>query len=82
MSSVLHTTIPLRLDNMIGTYLPPVDPDGFNVVYPAEKIEKIHAAFSTAVNLSSRKKDDLAEERIISKAWVRHSSVSLWSSSQ
>ncbi|KAM5531950.1 hypothetical protein V8D89_014384 [Ganoderma adspersum] len=48
------------------TYLPPVDTDGFNAVYSAEMIERIHDTFSTAVNISSDN-DHLVKERIISK---------------
>ena len=76
MSDAPHTTVNLLFKNMMKTYLPPVDPDGFDAVYSTEKIARIHSAFSAAVNNSSGN-DDLVKERVISKAWVRYSSVSL-----
>ena len=72
MSDAPHTTIPLLFDNMMKTYLPLVDPSGFDAVYSTEKIARIHKAFSTAVNVSSSN-DDLVKERMISKAWVCYS---------
>ncbi|KAM5535296.1 hypothetical protein V8D89_010981 [Ganoderma adspersum] len=69
MSCAPHTTVPLQLDNMMDTYLSPVDPDGFNAVYSADMIERIYGTFSMAISLSSSKNNDLAKERIISKAW-------------
>ena len=77
MSDAPHTTIPLLFDNMMKTYLPLVDPSGFDAVYSTEKIARIHEAFATAVGLSSGKKDDRTKEKIVSKASVRDLTVSV-----
>ncbi|KAM5535295.1 hypothetical protein V8D89_010980 [Ganoderma adspersum] len=69
MSDAPHTTVPLLFDNMMKTYLPPVDQDSFDAVYSTEKITRIHKAFTTAVSLSSGKKDDHTKEKIVSQAW-------------
>ena len=82
MSDAPHTTVSLLFQNMIKTYLPPVDQDGFDAVYSTEKIARIHKAFATAIGLSSGKKDDRTKEKIVSQAWVRDLTVSVWPRSQ
>ena len=77
MSDTPHTTVHLLFENMMKTYLPPVDQDGFNAVYSTEKIARIHKAFATAVGLSSGKKDDRTKENIVTQAWVRDLTVSV-----
>ena len=75
MSDASQTTVPLRLDNMMRAYLPPVDPGGFDAVYSAETIQKIHAIFYEDIGPFS-KKGERVKEKVVSQAWVRYSSVS------
>ena len=78
MSDAPHTTVPLLFENMMKTYLPPVDPDEFDAVYSSEMIKRIHDTFSKATGPSGKgDKDDLIKEKIISQAWVRHPFFSL-----
>ncbi len=78
MSDALHTTVPLLFETMMNTYLPAVDPDGFDTVYSSQRISAINAAFKVAAAPPSKgRKDTRPKEKIVSEAWVCHSSVRL-----
>ncbi|KAI1782387.1 hypothetical protein LXA43DRAFT_1104142 [Ganoderma leucocontextum] len=78
MLDAIHTTVPLRFENMMKTYLPPVDAEEFDAVYSTETIFTINGAFKTAAGPSTKgSKDTRPKEKIISEAWVCQSSVPL-----
>ncbi len=77
MSDAINTSIPVLFENMMKTYLPSVDSDGFNDAYPADKIQRIHAKLKQAVRLRSADCKGRRKEQVISDAWVSHCSVSL-----
>ncbi|KAI1784665.1 hypothetical protein LXA43DRAFT_954783 [Ganoderma leucocontextum] len=71
MSDAYSTTVPLLFENMMKTYLPSIDSDGFDHAYPTGKIQRIHAEWQEAVKprpIGST--DTRRKEKIISDAWV------------
>ena len=78
MSDAINTSIPLLFSNMMKTYLPPIDSDGFDEAYPADKIKRIHGKLNEAVELPTVDKPDARrKEKRISDAWVSPPYVSL-----
>ncbi len=71
MSDAVNTTVPLLFDNMMKTYLPSVDPDGFDAAYPKARIESMHAKFLEATKpRAADSKHTRRKEKVISEAWV------------
>ncbi|KAI1784581.1 hypothetical protein LXA43DRAFT_901342 [Ganoderma leucocontextum] len=71
MSDAVNTTVPLLFENMMKTYLPSVDPDGFDAAYPEARITEIHAKLQEATTpRPPDSKDKRRKEKIISEAWV------------
>ncbi|KAI1784585.1 hypothetical protein LXA43DRAFT_929927 [Ganoderma leucocontextum] len=71
MSDAVNTTVPLLFENMMKTYLPSVDPDGFDAAYPEASITEIHAKLQEATTpRPPDSKDKRRKEKIISEAWV------------
>lgn len=78
MSVMANVTVPLLFDNMMKTFLPLVDSDGFSAAYSKARIKQIHAKFLEAVKSGTAdSKDKRCKEKIISEAWVCRISLRL-----
>ncbi|KAM5544459.1 hypothetical protein V8D89_002119 [Ganoderma adspersum] len=71
MSDAINTSIPLLFENMMKTYLPPIDSDGFDEAYPADKIQRIHEKLDEALKPPpANKPDSRRKEKRLSDAWL------------
>ncbi|TBU36021.1 hypothetical protein BD309DRAFT_985241, partial [Dichomitus squalens] len=87
MSDGRNTTVFLRFERLMKTYLPSLD--GFDEAFPKEKIAEISTALKTAcASPATRKQETVPEaapkdgskvkaEKMISMAWVRDTSFSV-----